>query len=604
MEGVSKSQDFLNKIKQKLKEDKQIAVVSEKAKILKEKITKAKTQDEIAKVFTSEDLQLVVDCLKSLIEQNYTNGQACNMIFNLDVTLKEEKESSNTVLVAISELLKESQFSAFNQKLNHAIFYKHVKNFMLKGFKTRTQIQDFSRSYLDTKNPKDAFIVLDYLIKGCKKDESDVDYNVISPMEYIILKCRYAGLAIMFADMSKSKVLSKPQQQASSNVKQSSLTNEHQKILYDYKKGYESGQKDLMLNAVSELMKSDNPQELIEALADMDVDTLIEALNSETFSPEAVAGLFAILPADVIANIFSKVENDKKKLAALFALLNKVYKGDKSPNKDIYKKLLKNLDYQKLQFYFNSIQQKAQKTGKFPAKLNIISEERAAAMALKLKPSDLLLIMEQGGQVASAIARNLPAKYKEMFKGLPAFELVKGRDDFIKSQGRGYDTIEMPKERSKINTAEAKQKQSLGLASKSTASSESNIGGVQRQNQKDEMLNQKIDSLADQYANKTYDAIRNIEMSLASRPGGEKISRARITEMALRQNVSIDKLTAADAGFIADGMMSEEALRQNEATKVNKIVEDVKPQESVSQATLKKYLVKQNIVNDAEERGI
>jgi hypothetical protein len=438
----------------------------------------------------------------------------------------------------------------------------------------------------------------------CKKDESDVNYAVISPMEYIILKCRYAGLAMMFADMSKSKVLSKPQTQTNTNQKQSSLSNEHQKILYDYKKGYESGQKDLMLNAVSELMKSDNPQELIEALADMDVDTLIEALNSDAFSPEAVAGLFAILPADVIANIFSKVENDKKKLAALFALLNKVYKGDKSPNKDIYKKLLKNLDYQKLQLYFNSIQQKAQKTGKFPAKLNIISEERAAAMALKLKPSDLLLIMEQGGQVASAIARNLPAKYKEMFKGLPAFEMVKSKDGFIKSQGISYDNLEMPKERGKINTIDLKQKQSLGLSNKSSATTEGNFGVAQKQNKKDEMLNQKTDSLADQYANKTYDAIRNIEMSLASRPGGEKISRARITEMALRQNVSIDKLTAADAGFIADGMMSEEASRQNEATKVNKIVEDVKPQESVSQAALKKYLAKQNIVNDAEERGI
>jgi len=606
MEQVSKSQDFLNKIKQKLKEDKQIALVSEKTKILKEKITKAKTQDEIAKVFTSEDLKLVVDCLKSLIEQNYTNGQACNMIFNLDVTLKEDKESSNTLLVAISELLKESQFSSFNQKLNHANFYKHVKNFMLKGFKTRTQIQDFSRSYLDTKNSKDAFIVLDYLIKGCKKDESDVDYNVISPMEYIILKCRYAGLAIMFADMSKSKVLSKPQQQASSNVKQSSLTNEHQKILYDYKKGYESGQKDLMLNAVSQMMQSDNPQELIEALADIDIETLLEALNSDAFSAEAVAALFAMLPLDVIASIFYKVEEEKNKklLALLFAVLNKVYKGDKSPNKDIYKRLLKSLSYQQLQLYFNSIQQKAQKTGKIPAKLSIISEERAAAMALKLKPSDLLLIMERGGQVASAIARNLPAKYKEMFKGLPAFELVKGRDDFIKSQGISYDNLEMSKERGKINTIDLKSKQSIGLSNKSTASSESNIGGVQRQNQKDEMLGKKTDSLAEQYANKTYDAIRNIEMSLASRPGGEKISRARITEMALRQNVSIDKLTAADAGFIADGMMSEEATRQNEATKVNKIVEDVKPQESVSQATLKKYLVKQNIVNDAEERGI
>ena len=333
MEQVSKSQDFLNKIKQKLNDDKKVAVASEKTKILKENITKAKTQDEIAKAFGSQDLKLVVGCLKSLIEQNYTKGQDCNMIFNLDVILKEDKDSSNTVLVAISELLKESQFSSFNQQLNHANFYKHTKNFMLKGFKTRTQIQDFSRSYLDTKNPKDAFIVLDYLIKGCKKDESDVNYAVISPMEYIILKCRYAGLAMMFADMSKSKVLSKPQTQTNTNQKQSSLSNEHQKILYDYKKGYESGQKDLMLNAVSELMKSDNPQELIEALADMDVDTLIEALNSDAFSPEAVAGLFAILPADVIANIFSKVENDKKKLAALFALLNKVYKGDNSPNK-------------------------------------------------------------------------------------------------------------------------------------------------------------------------------------------------------------------------------------------------------------------------------
>ena len=398
--------------------------------------------------------ELIAQSLSAKIIKDYHGTGACGLIVKLDNICFGKKDIQNDlkiiasaadiavsgfILKALSITIKDIEFLNITNTLGIELFYKHIKHFMLRGFKTRTKPFDNSRSYLDEQSPQLAFVVLDYLIRNCKTDSNIVNHDLISPIEYIVLKCRYAGLGIVFASKSQEKAMVKPQNQAMQSSQSSSLSSEQQKILFDFKMGYEAGQRDQMLAALNQAMQSTNPQDLIEAIASLDVDMLIDLLNDESISAEAVASLFAILPQDVIANIVNSVANEKAKLAALFKLFNKIYKGDKSSNKDIFKKCLKSLDYDKLEAYFATMQKKAQLKGRVPVVLKIISEERAAAMALSLKPSDLLLIMERGGQVAAAIARNLPQKYKEIFKGLPAFEKIIASDPFLKNtKDRGF----------------------------------------------------------------------------------------------------------------------------------------------------------------------